>query len=348
MQVGMRPPSRYQAPGWMSCSVTTRPLRHGARFPLQRHDPVDEHERLVREPHAGREGVGFGESGAEHPGDLAACEFEAHLAVESDSAVLVALRRRDSEPEGFRKLGSVTADARSPSASREGESEVTPGCPPAERGEAVGKPQVGFMGLQQCLLGCSGDHGAPEQLAVRRQRSCRGGGGIGCPARVRCRRRKAQRPALQGRPCTAIGCCGGRAGAETASRRAVTRDHVPRAPCHRGRTACPAAARRTAGRDRPVPVRRRAGRAGAEALRSRPAPDGRPIWPGGAVRRGCGRSSCCTSCPVPSRGRGALRRRRPSLSPPGNRSLPAPGQGWHRRRSRGPPGRSLPGRRCKR
>ena len=54
MQGGILPASRYQAPGRTSCSVTTRPLSHRPRLALDRHDPVDQHQRLVGQADARR------------------------------------------------------------------------------------------------------------------------------------------------------------------------------------------------------------------------------------------------------------------------------------------------------
>ncbi len=45
------------------------------------HDPVHQHERLIGEPDPGRIGISLGKCGAEHPGYLAAGEFQADLPV---------------------------------------------------------------------------------------------------------------------------------------------------------------------------------------------------------------------------------------------------------------------------
>ena len=55
--------------------------RQRPRLALDRHDPVHQHQRLVRQPDPRRMGVDRGELGAEHRGDRADGELQALVAV---------------------------------------------------------------------------------------------------------------------------------------------------------------------------------------------------------------------------------------------------------------------------
>ena len=85
-----RNPSAVQVPGvGMDVMFGHDPAAgHGAGLPLQRHDPVHQHQRCVRQSHPGRETVRLGKFGAEHAGDAADREFHAHLAVEDAGLVI--------------------------------------------------------------------------------------------------------------------------------------------------------------------------------------------------------------------------------------------------------------------
>ena len=84
MHVGIRPPSRYQAPGQDVVLGDDPPARQRPRLALDRDDPVDEHQRLVGQPDPRRMRVDRGELGAEHRADRADGELQALLAIERD------------------------------------------------------------------------------------------------------------------------------------------------------------------------------------------------------------------------------------------------------------------------
>ena len=73
----------------MSCSVTTRPVVIDRGVPSMRHDPVDQHQRLVREPDPGRVVVDAREVGPEDVADPADGEFQALASIERRGRSLV-------------------------------------------------------------------------------------------------------------------------------------------------------------------------------------------------------------------------------------------------------------------
>ena len=219
----MRPPSRYQASGVDVVLGDDPAAGHRPRLPLDGDDPVHQHQRLVGQADAGREAVRLGKLGAEHAGDRAAGEFQAHVAVEGDFLRTLPLGR-----------GHSTSPCRSGSAP----GRAVGGCGdlhslqrlPAERVpsaracamdrvEPVAEAQIGLVGLQLRLLG-GGE--LPEQR-VRQAARAPDGRAVPSPARSWVRRafpavkRQSSLFRMQGE---LQACCvrpGGRA--ETASRR---------------------------------------------------------------------------------------------------------------------------------
>jgi hypothetical protein len=128
---------------------------HGPRFPLDRNDPVDQHERFIRQTHPGRKGVGFGKSRAKHPGHRTAGEFEAHSTVEDDVLYSLSPRERPvlSEVEGVAEGRVRGRYIFGHSSQRRHERCLKSQGVRHGTGEPFGSTQVRLMGLETRFLG---------------------------------------------------------------------------------------------------------------------------------------------------------------------------------------------------
>jgi len=140
---------------------------HRSRFPLQRRDPVDQHERLIGEADPGRKGVGLGKGGAEHPCNLAAGEFQAHFPVEKD--VFRDNGRRRCHLSTPLSLGDRVRVEAGRTGHRLLKGKLERHGVSHRPGQLIGKAEIGIVGLDLRLLGC-------REFTEQRLRDQRGDG----------------------------------------------------------------------------------------------------------------------------------------------------------------------------
>ncbi len=105
-----RNPLRVEIPG-PRMNVVLRhhhARRHRARLSRNRHDAIHQHQRLIGQPDTSRERIDHGELGAEHVGDRAHRELQAHRAVQPQPTLR---RRRARRRTRVAASGSVSSKA---------------------------------------------------------------------------------------------------------------------------------------------------------------------------------------------------------------------------------------------
>src|SRR6185369_2382154 len=126
-------------------------VSHGLCITFKRYDPVHQHQRLIRKPDAGREAVCLGKRLTEHPCYRTPCELETEIPVK------YALPDRCRCWFQFRPYGWFCRDILAESLL---ERKLQGHCLSHCIRYTFGEPEVGFMGLEFCLL-CRGK--LPEQ-----------------------------------------------------------------------------------------------------------------------------------------------------------------------------------------